>query len=448
VSPAKIPKTIATLMASMRLSEATKKGYLGRVEKYLRHVRKEPDQFVREVKSHPRKFEGEFIRFIQQTGKTSSPSTTTAYRDSLKRFLEINRVTGIKWEYINEFVPSSRKAGQDRAPTQEEVRKIVDVADLRMKCLVLFLCSSGARIGSVPYLRWRDVEEMEASGQNLAKMTIYGGEPEEYATFVTPECYTYFLRYRELREKLGEKIRPATFVFATQPNARKFDQSKVKPVSVKTLKNQLGELLDHLGMRSVISERGGYKNYEFKQAHGFRKFFKTRMEMSGVKPIITEMLMGHAIGVSRSYMKPTEKEFLEEYSKAIDSLTVIQQKQSSVDPELAILRTLVESHQLDLSKDAVVDYLKEKLERLGFELEAAAREKPEGSALMIGAPSEPDYDELREQIFDLLGVDEKYREFDSDPQTIVSEAELQSYLDQGWLFVSELPSGNILIRHD
>ena len=99
-----------------------------------------------------------------------------------------------------------RKSGQDRAPTLKEIRKVVTVADLRTKCLILFLTSFGARIGSMEYLRWRDIQEVEFEGWKLAKVTIYRGEPEEYDTFVSPDCYEYLLKYREVRERVGEVI--------------------------------------------------------------------------------------------------------------------------------------------------------------------------------------------------------------------------------------------------
>lgn len=403
-------------MSLMKLSEATKKGYLGRVQQYLRQVNKEPDQFVREVKAHPKKFEGDFIKFIQQTSKTSSPSTTAAFRDSLKRFLEINRVSGIKWEYINEFVPSSRKAGQDRAPTLEEVRKIVDVADLRMKCLVLFLCSSGARIGSVPYLRWRDVTEVEMDGQKFGTLVIYRGEPEEYVTFITPECYRYLLQYKEFREKVGEEITPASFVFTTQPNARSFDQNKVKPASVKTLKNLLGELLDHLGMRSVISEREGYKNYEFKQAHGFRKFFKTRLEVAGVKPLATETLMGHNTGVSKSYYKPTVEELASEYIKAIGELTIIREKET-------------------VTRDVMLaTFNKQYLEMAGYTEEEMAGF---GDLSQLSAKQVQDF--VKQKQMQSLGLNGNH-------QKIVPLGEVENWVVQGWDFVTPLPDDKAIIR--
>jgi hypothetical protein len=63
------------------------------------------------------------------------------------------------------------------------------------------------------------------------------------------------------------------------------------------------------------------KRHEWKAAHGFRKFYKSRAEQV-MKPINVEITMGHDIGVSASYYKPTEREVLEDYLKAVDLLTI------------------------------------------------------------------------------------------------------------------------------
>jgi hypothetical protein len=41
-----------------------------------------------------------------------------------------------------------------------------------------------------------------------------------------------------------------------------------------------------------------------------------------MKPINVEITMGHNIGVSASYYRPTENEVLEDYLKAVDLLTI------------------------------------------------------------------------------------------------------------------------------
>jgi hypothetical protein len=45
-----------------------------------------------------------------------------------------------------------------------------------------------------------------------------------------------------------------------------------------------------------------------------------------MKPINIELTMGHDIGVSASYYKPTEREVLEDYLKAVDLLTINSDK--------------------------------------------------------------------------------------------------------------------------
>lgn len=314
--------SILRLQAAAKLSPQTRENYVLRVRAFLRRVDMSADEFVKKVESDPKWFEEEYIVFVGEVSKSSATSTTAFWRDSLKKFLEINRIKGVDWEYLNQFLPRVRKSGLDRAPTAEEVRKLVSIAPLRTRCLILFLCSSGARIGSVEYLHWRDFEEVVANGRKMARAVIYRGEPEEYVSFVSPECWENLLRYRGVREELGESISPSSAVFVRDDNMSKHEREKVRPIGTRTLKNQLRWLENSVSMRATLSQKNNHKTYEFKQAHGFRKFFKTRMEMSGVKPIITEMLMGHALGISGSYMRPTSNELIEEYCKAVDSLTI------------------------------------------------------------------------------------------------------------------------------
>lgn len=67
------------------------------------------------------------------------------------------------------------------------------------------------------------------------------------------------------------------------------------------------------------------RNHEWKAAHGFRKFYKSRAEQV-MKPINVEITMGHDIGISALYYKPTEKEVLDDYLKAVDLLTINDNK--------------------------------------------------------------------------------------------------------------------------
>jgi hypothetical protein len=91
---------------------------------------------------------------------------------------------------------------------------------------------------------------------------------------------------------------------------------KLKSSGIKRL---LERALWEQGIRHPL--QNGSKRHEWKAAHGFRKFYKSRAEQV-TRPINVEITMGHNIGVSKSYYKPTEKEVMEDYLKAVDLLTI------------------------------------------------------------------------------------------------------------------------------
>lgn len=75
-------------------------------------------------------------------------------------------------------------------------------------------------------------------------------------------------------------------------------------------------LLFSIGIRNQRKRRHDFS------VHGFRKFFKTKAEIGGMKPINIETLMGHSTGISDSYYRPTESDLLEDYLKVVDHLTI------------------------------------------------------------------------------------------------------------------------------
>ena len=92
-----------------------------------------------------------------------------------------------------------------------------------------------------------------------------------------------------------------------------------KKLKSSGIKRIIERALWEQGLRHPL--KAGIRRHEWKAAHGFRKFYKTRAEQV-MKPINVEITMGHNIGISASYYKPTEREVLEDYLKVMDLLTV------------------------------------------------------------------------------------------------------------------------------
>ena len=72
------------------------------------------------------------------------------------------------------------------------------------------------------------------------------------------------------------------------------------------------------------------RRHEFQVDHGYRKWFKTQCELSGMRSINIEILMGHSIGISDSYYGITESELLNDYLRAANFLTINESLWSTI----------------------------------------------------------------------------------------------------------------------
>jgi hypothetical protein len=60
----------------------------------------------------------------------------------------------LNWKKIARGLPMGRRASNDRAPTIEEIWRLVAYPDRRIKPIVFTMVPSGIRIGAWDYLRW------------------------------------------------------------------------------------------------------------------------------------------------------------------------------------------------------------------------------------------------------------------------------------------------------
>jgi integrase len=97
-------------------------------------------------------------------------------------------------------MPEQRKVKMDRGYTHEEISKMLEIADERMRVVILLIASTGMRIGAIPSLRVRNLED------NNLKTTVYENAKEEYFTFTTPECKNAINSYIDMCSGYGEKI--------------------------------------------------------------------------------------------------------------------------------------------------------------------------------------------------------------------------------------------------
>jgi site-specific recombinase XerD len=290
----------------------------------------------------------DFIMFLRDSGK--SYSAIRNYIVPIKSFYKINDIV-LNDTIISKFLPEQKRSRKDRAYNYEEISKLLEMADERMRVIILLLASSGIRLGALPLLRLHNLED--------TKLTVYENAREEYFTFITLECKKAIDSYLDMRSRYGEKLTDNSYLIREQFDIRdQFAARKPKQITHKSIQWKLITLAERCGIRK--REYAGDKKistirHDVMIAHGFRKFFTTKLVKAKVNAEVREMLLGHKIGLASCYYKPTEDEMFDEYEKAIDLLTINEENRLRKKVEMLMM----EESKADLALSAVEDMKKQ-----------------------------------------------------------------------------------------
>jgi integrase len=121
--------------------------------------------------------------------KEITASTLRNYVKTIKMFCEVTDVI-IQWKKITRGLPRGKRHADDRAPTLDEIHKIIEYPDRRIKPIVYTMAASGIRVGAWDHLKWSHISPVIRDGKLVAaKINVYAGDDDEYITFITPEAF-------------------------------------------------------------------------------------------------------------------------------------------------------------------------------------------------------------------------------------------------------------------
>ncbi len=147
-------------------SPQTKDSYFRRLRTFFEYSNIEGDTFRdkcntfskkgQEISNWALKLIVEFLQMqkLRVERKEITSGTLRNYQKTIKSFCEATDVL-IQWEKVTRgCLPRGKRFSDDREPTIEEMRKIIEYPDRVIKPIVYVMASSGLRVGARDYLKW------------------------------------------------------------------------------------------------------------------------------------------------------------------------------------------------------------------------------------------------------------------------------------------------------
>ena len=268
-----------------------------------------------------------------------SASTIKNYYKPVKLFCEMNNIL-VNWKFISKGIKKGSENTEDRPPSIDEIKKLMEYPDRRMKPIVLTMLSSGIRVGSWDYLKWKhiipikDKKNLHDNAIIAAKIIIFDTKNnKEYFSFITSEAYYSLKEWMDFRESHGERITGESWLMRNLWRIRShkyanFVGSAKHPIQFKNegIRSMINDSWRIQGVREELPN--GKRRHEFKSLHGFRKFFETECQKV-MKSLNVSYLMGHDTGITVHYYRPKMDELLDDYLNSIPYLTINDEKRLS-----------------------------------------------------------------------------------------------------------------------
>ena len=222
--------------------------------------------------------------------------------------------------------PSGESLGH-RAITKGEIIRMLDKASIGVRALILFLKDCGLRVSDVARLKLGDLQPGLRNGYDFIPIQIITKKNKVQArTWIGPETVDALERYLDYRRRgtrrmPPEKVEDDSPVFRARTN-------EVRPLSRSGMSSTIAHMAKLIGLENEVS------------AHGFRKFFQTRMESSGMNPDWIDQVVGRKlVGARGSYSLPETRELFEVYQRCYDELRV---------QEVAATKTEMRRHEEEI----------------------------------------------------------------------------------------------------
>ena len=138
--------------------------------------------------------------------KEISSATLLNYIKPIRLYCEQMDIP-IPWKKIMRGMPKGRRYANDRAPTLDEIKKVLAYPDRRIRPIIFTMTSSAIRLSAWNYLKWKHIVPILRDNEIIAaKIIVYADDDEEYFSFISREAYDSLNEWIMYRKQSGETV--------------------------------------------------------------------------------------------------------------------------------------------------------------------------------------------------------------------------------------------------
>lgn len=259
--------------------------------------------------------------FVTALGEDYAPKTAQLYWAVVVLWLGENgrELSAREQRRLGARLPKGGAQTMDIAIDHQFLRQVLPHMSLLVRTLVLFMASSGMRLGEALSVALEDVDlDASPARVNVRGRETKGGAPRKmYISGEAAETVREWLKVRDQHLKASCN-RNAGLVRAGRSREKVAVDNRLFPVSQKTCWEAWSRALSAAGLDQRDPETGRLK----RTYHGLRKFFLSQAKLV-IPAEIPEALAGHRGYLTDEYRRYTDEQLEDYYRQAEPQLTVM-----------------------------------------------------------------------------------------------------------------------------
>jgi len=312
------------------------------LNKYFVFLNEDPKTYIVDVRTlsieeknkYMDMYERDIKKFNNYLIENYAPKYITGLMGRLKVFFRDHRIPidDIVWISCYRRGLGNEAIIDDRPPTREELKQILQDADIRAKAYILFLSSSGVRPSEASRLLKEDIDFKT----NPVTITINKTKNKHRRyTFISNECLAVLKQWLKVKDQYLEKN--YNKMENTRMKIRKKSEDYVFPFSLCSANRIWNLQLEKTGNKELLEKikvksngRNGKEYVEKYRVHLYtlRKYFRTNLGIynseTGSGADLSEFLMGHRSVIDKAYNKKPIEYHMEQYNKGVRHLMVFE----------------------------------------------------------------------------------------------------------------------------